>query len=222
MTLHAYSFVQSRNKRNWPHYQLLPEGFQRTLQGPLALFLFSPFYKIKNILLVVSKVFLFISRFWYFEESMKTELSIKDQLYLKCQEHVEQRISNLQEMINTTQEAANDATKSSAGDKYETTRSMMHLENEQNAIQLNEALKLRKTLDMLSKVKKADMVQPGSLVYTSSGIYYIAVSIGKITLKKEDYFAISLASPLGQQLAQKKIGDSIDFNKKKIVIKDIL
>ncbi len=170
----------------------------------------------------MSKVFLFISRFWYFEALMKTELSIKDQLYLECQEHVEQRISNLQEMINTTQEAANDATKSSAGDKYETTRSMMHLENEQNAIQLNEALKLRKTLDMLSKVKKADMVQPGSLVYTSSGIYYISISIGKITLKKDDYFAISLASPLGQQLSQKKIGDSIDFNKKKIVIKDIL
>ena len=153
---------------------------------------------------------------------MKTDLSIKDQLFHECQEHVEQRISSLQEMINTSQEAANDATKSSAGDKYETTRSMMHLENEQNSIQLNEALKLRKTMNMLSKVKVLDMVQPGSLVYTSNGIYYISVSIGKITLGTVEYFAISMASPLGQQLRQKKIGDSIDFNKKKIVIKDIL
>ena len=170
----------------------------------------------------MAKVFLFISRFWYFEESMKTELNIKDQLYQECKEHVEQRISHLQEMISTTQEAANDATKSSAGDKYETTRSMMHLENEHNAIQLNEALKLRKTLNMLPKVKTLDMVQPGSLVYTSNGIFYISVSIGKITLGKDDYFAISMASPLGQQLSQKKIGDSIDFNRKKLSIKDIL
>ena len=47
---------------------------------------------------------------------MKTDLSIKDQLYHECQEQVEQRISNLQEMINTTQEAANDATKSGKDD----------------------------------------------------------------------------------------------------------
>ncbi len=158
----------------------------------------------------------------YFEVEMKKDLIIKEQLYEKCSEHVDQRIYNLLEIIKTSQEAANDESKSSAGDKYETTRAMMHLENEQGQIQLNEALKLRKTLDLIPKGKIKNKVQPGALVKTSSGSYYISVSIGKITLGKDDYYAISVASPIGQRLNQKNVGDSIEFNGKKMKIKEIV
>ncbi len=136
---------------------------------------------------------------------------IKEQLFEVCEEHVKERIFHLQETMNNTQEAVKDESKSSVGDKYETTRAMLHLENEQNAIQLNEALKLKKILDLLPRASFST-VRPGALVSTSQGDFFFSISIGKIMLGKKKYFATSIASPIGQAFINKTKGDSILFN----------
>ena len=141
-------------------------------------------------------------------------------LYNVCKEHVESRIFHLKEIMKSTQEAVNDESKSSMGDKYETNRSMLQLENEQHAIQLNEALKLKKSFDSFPQ-RKFNEVQPGALVYTTKGTFYFSVSMGKITHEKKDYYAVSIASPLGQALVSKKTGDSVNFNDMKYTIKAI-
>ena len=49
---------------------------------------------------------------------------MKDQLYQLCLAFIDKRIANATEALQQAQEASNDDTKSSAGDKFETGREM--------------------------------------------------------------------------------------------------
>lgn len=152
---------------------------------------------------------------------MSTESSIKRQLYDRCRSLVEQRIENAKAAMDSAQQAANDETKSSAGDKYETGREMMQQEMENNAIQLSEARKLKEILDKISPLKRSDTVQVGSLVITNNGIFYIAIGLGKITLDNSDYYAIAPSSPLGTLLMGKKAQDVVELNGRKFLLEKL-
>jgi len=65
------------------------------------------------------------------------------------------------------------------------------------------------------------VVQPGALIRTSQGDFYFSVSIGKITVLKKPYFAVSIASPIGQAFMNKKKGETILFNGINYKIKSI-
>ncbi|TAH18705.1 MAG: hypothetical protein EAZ08_10985 [Cytophagales bacterium] len=73
-------------------------------------------------------------------------MSIKSALYDQCIGYVEGRIAAITQTIQEAQEAANNETKSTAGDKYETTRSMMQLDRAMNTNQLLAANKLKEDL----------------------------------------------------------------------------
>jgi transcription elongation GreA/GreB family factor len=137
----------------------------------------------------------------------------KDILYAYCTNYVRQRLARTQEEISKIQSSANEETKSSAGDKYETGRAMAQLEVERNTAQLREAEKLQGILLNLRTIGNTDVVIPGSLVKTSKGIFYIAISLGLITLEQKQYFIISTDSPIGKLLMGKKIGDFATWNK---------
>lgn len=139
-------------------------------------------------------------------------MSLKSKLYQLCVEFVEGRISSIKHAISDAQASANNETKSTAGDKHDTSRAMMQLEVEQKSKQLAETLKLKETLSKFSAEKESMEVDLGSLVQTSSAAYYISISAGKLDLEGKTYFAISGASPIGQQLLGKKAGDSFQFN----------
>jgi hypothetical protein len=68
-------------------------------------------------------------------------MDIKIKLYQYCVEFIDKRIAGAREAIQIAQDSANEETKSSAGDKYETGRAMAQLEIEKNTTQLEEALK---------------------------------------------------------------------------------
>lgn len=123
--------------------------------------------------------------------------------------------------MEAAQASANEETKSSAGDKYETGRAMMQLELEKNAVQLAEATKLKLTLDQIDPGKKSDVVQLGSLVSTTQGHYYISISAGKFDMKGTTVFAVSAASPVGAKLLGLKKGDNVDFNGKTFLITEV-
>ncbi|OJJ16682.1 3-oxoacyl-ACP synthase [marine bacterium AO1-C] len=153
---------------------------------------------------------------------MTASLSIKQQLFIHCEQYIHQKINNAKKAIEAAQQAANEETKSSAGDKYETGRAMMQLEKEKHATQLNEGLKLQKVLAQITPQSGHQVVGLGSLVITSQASYYIAISAGKVTLDTKTYFMISLASPIGQALQNHQVGDQVVFRGQKITIKNIL
>ena len=61
----------------------------------------------------------------------------------------------------------------------------------------------------------------GSLVKTNNGSYFISIGIGRININNEIFYAISLASPIGILLKNKKIGDVFSFRNTSFKIIDI-
>ena len=148
-------------------------------------------------------------------------IRIKEELLKQCMEYVDERIATAQQAINAARESANDDTKSSAGDKYETGREMMQQEIDRNRKQLDEAQKLRQLLQQIDPPKITDMVQNGSLVSTNYGDFYISISRGQLIIDGKNYFAISAVSPIGINLMRLKVGAKFDFNGKMFTIKGI-
>ena len=147
--------------------------------------------------------------------------NIKTQLYHLCQDLMGQRIETAETALEQAREASNDDTKSSAGDKFETTREMMQQDITRNKSLLMDAKQNLQVLEAIKDIPKSDRVKSGSLVETSEGVFYISISVGQLSVEGKPFFAISALSPIGQLLLGKKVNDSISFNNKKYVIKDI-
>lgn len=140
---------------------------------------------------------------------------IKERLHQTCVDYVEDRISTAQQAITAARESANDDTKSSAGDKYETGREMMQQEIDRNRKQLEESQKLKLVLERIEPDKSVDLVQNGALVTTNYGKFYISISMGQIVVDDNIYFAVSSVSPIGLKLMKQTEGYEFDFNGKK-------
>lgn len=153
---------------------------------------------------------------------MKNQKNIKIQLLEKLNELIDHRIETSRSAISSAKESKNNETKSSAGDKFETGRAMMQLEQEKNELQLSKTLQLKVLLQQVDIEKEQDEVGFGSLVITNQGKYFIAVGIGKIEINDEICFAISLDSPIGKLLNGKKIGEQITFRTNQIDVQEIL
>lgn len=147
--------------------------------------------------------------------------TIKQHLYEACQFYIDQRVKTIENAIASAKEAATDDTKSSAGDKYETTREMMQQEIDRNTAQLNEALKLKQALAQIDPQSASTIAQNGSLIITSNGNFYISISAGAIDIDGVIYFAISPVSPIGSKLLKLKKDDSFTFNSKEYLITEI-
>ncbi len=139
--------------------------------------------------------------------------SIKSALYTLCQQYVQERIQTATEAMQSAQESANSESKSSAGDKYETGRAMAQLERDRHAQLLADAKRMLADLEKIDPVTTTSIVVPGSLVRTLRGTFYLAISAGKLTLDGADYFAVSVASPIGALLMGKRVGETVTFNK---------
>lgn len=153
---------------------------------------------------------------------MDKNQQLKFQLYNKCVDYMDQRISHIQAAIDAVSESGNDETKSSAGDKHETGRAMMQLEQEKNAKQLNETLELKKVLDRINPNQQSQVAALGSLVITNKEKFYISISAGKINIDTEIYYAVSPTSPIALKLIGLKVNQEINFNGSSYSILDIL
>ncbi len=150
-----------------------------------------------------------------------TPIFIKQLLYQRCEAYVQKRIDTARQAMESAQESANEESKSSAGDKYETGRAMAQLERDRHAQLLAEAVKLEQELTRLNVEKKYAIIQPGSLVNTNRGAFFISISAGKLFLDGTDYFAISAASPIGTLLSGHKTGDAVTFNNVQYQVLDV-
>jgi len=145
-------------------------------------------------------------------------MAIKEKLFNHCHVYIIERIDRFKKEIQTAQLAANEETKSSAGDKYETGRAMAQIEIERNMQQLNEAEKLLHVLSNIDLEQKGERVQTGSLIKTSQGNFFIAISIGMIEMEAQSYFIVSAESPIGKQLMGKRKGEQFKWNNKECVV----
>lgn len=139
----------------------------------------------------------------------------KVQVHKMCESILDERINRLKKLSEEAQKAANEETKSSAGDKYETTRAIMQGEKDRLNGQLNEAYLLKKVMDRLQPQKVHEQVQLGSLIEMDGKLYYLGPSLGTIKVGEKNVFVISTVSPIGKVLLGKKAGEYVEFNDEK-------
>lgn len=134
------------------------------------------------------------------------------------------KITGLQKQQEDLLESLRHETKSTAGDKYETSRAMLHLEQENIASQLSVLFQQKAVLLSIQQHKdpQTDRVQFGNLVQTSKGFLFVTVALGKIYIDGQAVFAISPESPLGRLLIGKTIQDKVAMPQANYIIEAIL
>lgn len=141
-------------------------------------------------------------------------MKIKQQLYQLCAEQIQHKITEAENAIADARKASGNETKSSAGDKYETSRAMLQQEIDLNSRQLLEARKQQTTLQQINPDAEHTIAQSGSLVETDQQNFYLAVGAGAFFIGQKQYYTISLASPISLQIKGKTTGEEFKLNGK--------
>lgn len=149
------------------------------------------------------------------------QMAFKMQLKDKCIFLIRERMDSLRMAMNVAQDASNEETKSSAGDKYETSRAMGHLEKDMYSRQLAETAKEMASLMSVDCSFINTTVAPGSVVRCESISYFILAGIGKIDFNGELIYAISPNAPVAKSILGKKKGDIVYINNVMQEIKEI-
>jgi len=134
---------------------------------------------------------------------------------------LDQRVHALKAELATTLEARNSDTKSSAGDKHEVGRAMVQQELDQLDGRLAVTQSMQKELERVDMDQQHDRVGFGSLVVTDNGVFFIAIAFGSVEVGGGKCYAISLASPMGQALLGKRIGEVAVLNGRSIRIETV-
>jgi transcription elongation GreA/GreB family factor len=144
----------------------------------------------------------------------------KSEVIQACKELLVQKQETTQRAIASVEDSLKNDSKSSMGDKFETSREMA--QGELDKLKSVWAT-IRKQMDLIGRVDpnpNAD-VGFGSMVTLETGTFFLALPIGKVQVGSEQIMSISAASPIGLALKGKKAGESITFNGKTITIKSI-
>ncbi len=135
---------------------------------------------------------------------------------------IKEKISILKLELDSIQNEKNNITKSSAGDKFETSRSTMQIEYDKLNNQINILHNQLKLIESIDYSIKKSRVGLGSFIKTNKSHYFICVGLGNYTIDKKTIYVISLASPIGKILNNKKEGDTIIFNNREEKIETII
>ena len=146
----------------------------------------------------------------------------KDKVLNEITVSLRDKILIIENELNILSEEKNNITKSSAGDKFETSRSTMQIEYDKLNNQLIQKNNQLKKIELLDTKKKYKSVNYGSLVITNTNNYLISIGLGQYIIDDHSVFAISLSSPIGRILLDKKKGDSFIFNNNAEKIIDII
>ena len=125
--------------------------------------------------------------------------------------HIDSCLLKLQQDLDQLNQAKANETKSSAGDKYETSRAMIQQEMDQFQLKISQwNMHLLKISNLA--IRYSHIVEEGSLIKTDRGIYYFSTSVGKFKFQDEIIFALSIDAPIYEQLKGKEEGSIINFN----------
>ncbi|WP_421813273.1 3-oxoacyl-ACP synthase [Flagellimonas sp.] len=131
-----------------------------------------------------------------------------------CWSYVDDRTARLKKQGDELQESLGSETKSSAGDKHETGRAMVQLEQEKLGQQVQELSATRSILNKINIDSPSNKIRLGSLVKTSIADYFIAISAGAFKHNNREVYCISANAPIARLLLGKEKGACFIFNGK--------
>jgi len=154
-----------------------------------------------------------------YTHSQKLEFKVK--LKKICTYLIKQRIANLDEAIKSAQESANGEEKSSAGDKYETSRAMGHLAQEMLSTQLEDARNDLAVANALNPDVLHSTVMAGTVVVCKEYTLYVSVGLGNTVVDGQKVMLLSQQAPIAGIIYQKKVGEQFTFNAKTVTVLDV-
>ncbi len=131
-----------------------------------------------------------------------------------CLESIDERMNFIQGQMNELAKGIENEGKSSAGNKHETSISMMQLEQEKLGEQIQLVMEQKNQLSRLLSLEPTTKAGNGRLIITNHGNYFLAASLGKMSWEIEEFFTLSIQSPFGKILVGKEKGDTFNFNGK--------
>lgn len=145
----------------------------------------------------------------------------KEIILAQVKEHVSSRINDAEIAMEAAQNSANEDTKSSAGDKFETSRAMAMIDRNLYARQKHEAELDMNVLHTILADNIAEVVSLGSLVKTNIGLFYMSISLGMLVVEGQKIMVTAIQSPMGEAIKGLKKGESVAFRGQKISILDL-
>jgi hypothetical protein len=132
-----------------------------------------------------------------------------------------EKISALEVALQEISNALFNESKSSAGDKHETSRAMLHLEEEKNRQMLSVLLKERSTLQAINANQVHNTITIGSLLSASDKYIFIGIGLGVREINGAQVILISSHSPIAKQLTGKKIGEVFTLANETLIIDNV-
>lgn len=136
----------------------------------------------------------------------------KQAVFLAFRETIQQRLNLIRSNLDDLKETGKNETKSTAGDKHETSLAMIQLEQEKMRGQLREVQQQMVDLEKIDPAKTGTVISRGSIVSTNRGNFWISLALGKISFNGETILALSPQAPLGAALIGCIAGDTVTIN----------
>ena len=148
---------------------------------------------------------------------------IKINLFKHCEIVLNKKLNTFYNQKKELKQALNSESKSSAGDKHEIGRAMIHLEMEKLGNLITEAEQNFKKLQSIKNHNNnTEVIGLGSAVLTDKANYYISIAANIYKINSKIFYCISPKSPIGKLLIGKKLDGKIEFNNQVIKIIKIL
>lgn len=146
----------------------------------------------------------------------------KKRLIEHCRSQLRTRLDDLLHQQQELESGLTGETKSTAGDKHETGRAMLHLEIDQLKRQSAEAAFTLDRFNALfenngsnpvhSEENRSEAIRAGSLVLTNNGYFLLSVAGGRMFFENQTCYLISSDSPLGKKLTGSNVNDVFELN----------
>lgn len=148
------------------------------------------------------------------------KLDFKKKLVMVCKSIKTETETNLLAAIADAQQSANEY--GQPKDRYDSYRAQLLTRRDMLAQQLERVQNEIGLLDRIDLSRVCEFGGFGSIVITPVQKVFISIGIGKIDMDGVgDYYAISASVPFAQAVKEKKAGDTVVFNGKKLEILDV-
>lgn len=137
----------------------------------------------------------------------------KEQILASCYHWLNEKIERINASLLDLQQANTKETKSSAGDKYETSREMIQLEKNKLLLQLKIFLSQEETLKRIQQQLPNSTSFLGKTILTNKGLFFIGIGIGPLTIEEIPCFIVSEDAPITQSLKSNITKPSFSFRK---------
>ena len=135
---------------------------------------------------------------------------------------IDKKVLASRKYMESIERSIHSESKSTAGDKHDTSRELMQQERNKAAQNLSNQLAIQKTLIQLKLIDANVAIGFGSLIETQDHVIFIGLALGKINYLNREIVCISPLSPLARSLEGMQVGEVCAFNKVVYEIKQLL